>query len=134
MTLHRFTKIDTDGSGTLDRDEVRLALKRMGKDMAADEFDAAFKAMDLDEGGEVEFDEFEQWWGEQDGSAQGRLKAGFGTMIKSINLGGLGGLGLGGPGGFKLKKVEKVNDRSGVNVRPTLPLHRPLTISKSVRA
>ena len=48
-----FTKIDTDGSGTLDRDEVRLALKRMGKDMAADEFDAAFKAMDLDGGGEV---------------------------------------------------------------------------------
>lgn len=63
MELKRmFDAIDADNSGTLDRAEVRELMAQVFPLMGDAEFDAAFKAMDGDGGGDVDFDEFKRWW------------------------------------------------------------------------
>ena len=63
MELKRmFDIIDTNNSGTLDRAEVRELMAQVFPLMGDAEFDAAFKAMDGDGNGDVDFDEFKRWW------------------------------------------------------------------------
>jgi Ca2+-binding EF-hand superfamily protein len=57
-----FATVDTDGSGQLDRDEVRKLGDMLGTPMVESELDAAMRAMDGDGSGEVDFDEFYEWW------------------------------------------------------------------------
>jgi Ca2+-binding EF-hand superfamily protein len=58
-----FELIDEDGSGLLDREELSvLADFFSDKPMSEAQLDAAMKEMDEDNSGEVDFDEFKQWW------------------------------------------------------------------------
>ena len=54
--------VDIDGGGTLDRDELREVLKKMGKNLTEEQLDVTMKQVDEDGSGEVEFEEFETWW------------------------------------------------------------------------
>eukprot|EP00755_Sulcionema_specki_P000717 Sspe_Gene.25611::Locus_10331_Transcript_1_1_Confidence_1.000_Length_2018::g.25611::m.25611 len=54
-----FQAIDKDGTGELDRDEVRMLLeKKRGRPISEEELDKAFSAMDKDGGGTVSLEEF----------------------------------------------------------------------------
>ncbi len=54
--------VDIDGGGTLDRDELRQVLKKMGKNLTEEQLDKTMRQVDEDGSGEVEFEEFETWW------------------------------------------------------------------------
>eukprot|EP01046_Picozoa_sp_COSAG06_P036542 COSAG06_NODE_4037_length_4638_cov_4.665124_3_plen_905_part_00 len=56
-----FNEIDSDGNGTLDRYEVDRMAKILGMDFNQAQMDMAWKFMDHDGSGEVEFDEFKHW-------------------------------------------------------------------------
>lgn len=51
-----------DGSGLLDREEVAQLSKRLGAPLTKVKLDAAMANMDHDGSGEVDFDEFKDWW------------------------------------------------------------------------
>ena len=66
-----FEHADPDGSGKLDEDEVRALIQELHIDLSEDELKAAMEAMDeaaedvddkIDEGVQVTFTEFAQWW------------------------------------------------------------------------
>eukprot|EP01043_Picozoa_sp_COSAG02_P040263 COSAG02_NODE_3243_length_7108_cov_5.440291_7_plen_128_part_01 len=61
-----FEKLDEDGSGFLDREEIEKASGVLGAGlgfiMSSEELDRQFRAMDPDGDGEVTFEEFEVWW------------------------------------------------------------------------
>jgi Ca2+-binding EF-hand superfamily protein len=69
-----FAELDADGSGSLDQAEVGLALAKIGRAISDTELDAAMKEMDEDGGGEVELDEFAQWWRTQEEAAHTSTK------------------------------------------------------------
>ena len=56
-----FNEIDSDGNGTLDRYEVDRMAKILGMNFNQAQMDMAWKFMDHDGSGEVEFDEFKHW-------------------------------------------------------------------------
>jgi Ca2+-binding EF-hand superfamily protein len=57
-----FDSIDIDGSGSLDRDEVAQLSRNLGNELSPEELEAAMLEMDGDGGGEVDFEEFEDWY------------------------------------------------------------------------
>eukprot|EP01043_Picozoa_sp_COSAG02_P046739 COSAG02_NODE_4402_length_5402_cov_2.660947_1_plen_1328_part_10 len=57
-----FNKMDDDGSGELDRGEIRTLLTKLGLKLNKKKQDKAFKAMDADGSGEISFDEFFEWY------------------------------------------------------------------------
>ena len=69
MTIRKiFDSVDADGSGNLDHEEVRVALKRLcgekedGKELTDQEVTEAIALMDTDGSGEIDFEEFSTWW------------------------------------------------------------------------
>ena len=57
--MHRaFRVFDKDGSGALDRDEVRKAVSKLGKVLTSAQLDDAMYEMDVDCSGSVDFREF----------------------------------------------------------------------------
>ena len=79
--LELWKAMDADGSGTLDRGEVRACMESMGKKLSDKEFDSAMAEIDADNSGEVSFEEFLEWWQRQDPEAQKQL-----MMLNSINF------------------------------------------------
>ena len=83
-TFHRiilvsiFELMDEDGGGVLDRDEVRSLARAMGVKLTDGELKDAMAEMDEDGSGEVDFEEFYQWW------TVGREAAG-GVMAASLS-------------------------------------------------
>jgi len=86
-----FNKIDTDGNGTLDRDEflsyVKLVFeKRMNEGMAGvilvpeSDIDGAFHHMDRDGNGVIDFDEFTAYFGRDDERAASEMEGRRGTL------------------------------------------------------
>lgn len=57
-----FNKIDTDGSGLLDRDEIAQLSRDLGKPLSEAELDDAMLSMDADGSGEVDLEEFIAWF------------------------------------------------------------------------
>ena len=57
-----FHIVDIDGSGELDREEVAQLSKDMGAVLSEEELDGAMSEMDGDGSGEVDFDEFREWF------------------------------------------------------------------------
>jgi Ca2+-binding EF-hand superfamily protein len=53
---------DVDGGGALDKTELKLVLKKMGKNFNDAQVEECMAQIDEDGGGEVEFSEFEAWW------------------------------------------------------------------------
>ena len=58
-----FDEADTDGNGTLDKEEVAdLMRSLMDTPPTAEGMDAIFNLLDLDGSGDVSFEEFTEWW------------------------------------------------------------------------
>ena len=57
-----FQEADADGSGGLDRDEIRALARSLGNPLSEEELNVAMREMDEDGGGSVEFDEFLAWF------------------------------------------------------------------------
>ena len=58
-----FRQIDVDGSGSLDREELRQLLKKLGQTKIKDQhITELMDELDVDGDGEVSYEEFEQWW------------------------------------------------------------------------
>jgi Ca2+-binding EF-hand superfamily protein len=55
-------RVDSDGSGTLDHDEVKAIFREMGKNLSQREFMRAIDQIDADGSGEVDFKEFAAYW------------------------------------------------------------------------
>jgi hypothetical protein len=53
-----FNAVDADGSGLLDRDEIRALLESLGKRPTEADIDDAMAELDADKSGEVDFEEF----------------------------------------------------------------------------
>lgn len=93
-----FDAIDTDSSGTLDRDEVRRAAWQLGRYVTDDDVDEAMSQMDLDSNGEVDFAEFCAWWeggGKLSASERLELKwAQFGARFDAVLSSALSASGI----------------------------------------
>lgn len=57
-----FEEIDDDGSGLLDRDELKKLLEKLGKVVTEEVLSTAMQEMDRDDSGQVDLSEFLQWW------------------------------------------------------------------------
>mmetsp|Transcript_26832 Transcript_26832/g.77585 ORF Transcript_26832/g.77585 Transcript_26832/m.77585 type:complete len:763 (+) Transcript_26832:113-2401(+) len=57
-----FDKLDQDQSGYIDASELKLLLERLGDDISEEDLQAAFKNLDADGSGEIEFFEFAEWF------------------------------------------------------------------------
>uniref|UniRef100_A0A7S2JIL7 EF-hand domain-containing protein n=1 Tax=Haptolina brevifila TaxID=156173 RepID=A0A7S2JIL7_9EUKA len=55
-----FSKLDLDGGGTIDGDELRSALRTAGKDLSPERLAEMMKIADVDVNGGVDYEEFEQ--------------------------------------------------------------------------
>ena len=55
-------RVDVDGGGTLDREELHQVLIKMGKNLTEEQLDSTMRQVDEDGSGEVEFEEFSRWW------------------------------------------------------------------------
>jgi hypothetical protein len=57
-----FDQYDQDQSGYIDLRELKSLLKKLGEDLGDEALDAAFKQLDADGSGEIEFFEFCEWF------------------------------------------------------------------------
>lgn len=91
LVRQAFDSVDADGSGLLDREEVRNLIGMMGKRLTDGELDGAMKELDTDGSGEVDFTEFEAYW-ETNFATGGGLLAGlvsnFGAIQQVMNESG----------------------------------------------
>merc|ERR1719223_1020173 len=69
-----FEQIDEDGSGTLDREEVRSLVEMAGQTFTEAELDAAMTELDPSGDGQVDFDEFKKYWEDNVVAGGGLLK------------------------------------------------------------
>lgn len=65
-----FLELDGDGSGSIDRDELRVLLQQLGRPAGAAELDRIMAAVDVDGSGSVELAEFKAWWSTETGEVQ----------------------------------------------------------------
>ena len=59
-----FVYNDRDGDGRIQLDEFSARLDELEADMSAAEVEIGFKAIDTNDDGLVDFQEFVAWWGE----------------------------------------------------------------------
>jgi hypothetical protein len=64
--------VDVDGSGTLDQAEIGKVFEMMGQNLNEKQLAKAFKMLDSDGSGSIEYPEFAKWWQEQKDKAQQR--------------------------------------------------------------
>ena len=57
-----FAEVDTDGGGTIGRDELRLLMIKLGRQVSGSELDRIMRFIDEDRSGEIELNEFREWW------------------------------------------------------------------------
>jgi Ca2+-binding EF-hand superfamily protein len=57
-----FKQLDVDGSGALDREEVKMLAAAGGKTLSERQLADAMVQMDKDGSGEIDYEEFEEWW------------------------------------------------------------------------
>lgn len=58
--LDAFNIFDADRSGKIDRDEVRMLMKKLAQTLTEDEIDEIMAEVDTDGDGEISFDEFRE--------------------------------------------------------------------------
>ena len=88
-----FREIDEDGSGTLDKPEVRQLVARLGKRLTDVQLQRAMEEMDPDGSGDVDFEEFKEWWTESArkkdsvlGSMLGASTASVGNFLSTLRM------------------------------------------------
>lgn len=57
-----FNELDEDGSGELERVEIRLLTHQLGQQLPEHELTVLYREMDTDSSGAIDFDEFWPWW------------------------------------------------------------------------
>jgi Ca2+-binding EF-hand superfamily protein len=57
-----FDEIDSDQSGELDTDEVKILFERLNIKLSKRKLAKAFRAMDMDDSGDVSWDEYRSWY------------------------------------------------------------------------
>lgn len=55
-------QMDADEGGTLDREEIRVLARSLGNQLSEPQLDQAMREMDEDGSGEVDFEEFFDWY------------------------------------------------------------------------
>merc|ERR1719478_1703026 len=61
-----FDTYDEDRSGYIDVKELRELLEKLGEELTEEELEQAFKELDADGSGEIEFFEFVEWFTSED--------------------------------------------------------------------
>merc|ERR1719337_19507 len=61
-----FDTYDEDRSGYIDVKELRELLEKLGEELTEEELEQAFKELDTDNSGEIEFFEFVEWFTSED--------------------------------------------------------------------
>jgi len=57
-----FNKYDRSNRGTIDKDDLEKLAHDLGQDLTAAELHAAHKVLDINESGQIEFNDFFLWW------------------------------------------------------------------------
>lgn len=57
-----FRRVDADGSGVIDKEEMTSLLNSLGKSLPQEEIDEGFAKLDKDGSGGVCYDEFFMWY------------------------------------------------------------------------
>ena len=110
--VEMFNSVDVDGGGTLDIDEVRQLGEKLGFEFTGSELDSAWKLMDMDGSGAVDFGEFYKWWSVRKQRGDYELHSEAVRMFKAIDVDGGGTLDneevhkLGAMLGFKFTESE----------------------------
>jgi len=87
-----FDACDSDGSGFLDKQEVKDLAARLGRPLDAEELEILFKEINTDKNGRISVEEFSEWWNTSDSEARKqvseyvRLGGSKPVDIKDINL------------------------------------------------
>ena len=63
-----FEKYDTDGTGSISKEEMRSLCYDKGYHLSEEKIDSAMATLDVDGTGEVTYDEFQKFW-RTDGSS-----------------------------------------------------------------
>ena len=91
--LRQFEDVDEDGSGFLDRDEIRRLSHAVGAELGETELNDAMAEMDRSGTGEVNFEDYYAWWTAQRERAAAELAFGGGAAGATTGAAGmLGGL------------------------------------------
>lgn len=78
-----YRKFDADGSGGMDQNELKVLLDELKVPMTAEELEALFDELDEDGGGEIEFEEFYNWFQREAEKQRKKRPTGIVGIIKS---------------------------------------------------
>eukprot|EP01043_Picozoa_sp_COSAG02_P068041 COSAG02_NODE_11154_length_1782_cov_1.877005_2_plen_319_part_01 len=112
-----FRQVDADGSGALDRDELKQLLKQLGQTKIRDEHvTELMEELDTDGDGGVSYEEFEQWWRQNGGK---KYKTREQRQEEEVALGGQKGIK-----GRLRRQKSKLMDLMTDNADDSAALHR----------
>jgi calmodulin len=57
-----FAQTDSDGDQTIDVLEFRAMMRELDPEMSAQDAEIGFREIDIDNDGEIDFEEFRAWW------------------------------------------------------------------------
>ncbi len=60
-----FSHYDKDSNGVIDRNEFKQLLDALDAQVSPDELEAGMDALDENNNGKIEFDEFVAWWADR---------------------------------------------------------------------
>ena len=106
-----FQEADADGSGALDREEIRALSRNLGCPLNGNELNAALKEMDEDGGGTVEFSEFYHWFERAVGSKKGGWAAKMAEAAKEYMFSALSGRDTGQFSAGLATRMQRAKER-----------------------
>jgi hypothetical protein len=111
-----FQEADADGSGALDREEIRALARNLGCPLNEESLNAAMAEMDEDGGGEVEFEEFNSWYQRAAGSTQGGWAAKMAEQAKEYMFSAMSGRDTGQFSGGLATRMRRARERQAAAV------------------
>ena len=106
-----FQEADADGSGALDREEIRALARNLGSPLTEEQLTVAMAEMDEDGGGEVEFDEFLAWYEKAAASSKGGWASKMAEAAKEYMFAAMSGRDAGQFSGGLATRMEKARQR-----------------------
>lgn len=85
-----FDKYDTDSSGCIDRSEVSDLMDELGLVLSPKDLDKAMSEMDTDNSGEVQYDEFKNWWESNDQTTEQQQDMELRDLFAMVDIDGSG--------------------------------------------